>query len=49
MEDELTSAARTDPMEAYDVDVSQEGEAIQEYLQLLESAAASSVQQAHAM
>jgi hypothetical protein len=46
MEEELTSAARTDPMEAYDVDVRQEGEAIHEYLQLLESAASAGTQDA---
>ncbi len=45
MEEELTSAVRQNPTEAYDVDVSREGEAIQEYLTLLESAAP--VQPAH--
>jgi len=35
MEQELTSATRSDPMAAYDVDVSEEGAAIQEYLSLL--------------
>lgn len=37
MEEELTSSARSDPMLAYDVDVSQEGAAIQEYMALLGS------------
>ncbi|EIE20769.1 hypothetical protein COCSUDRAFT_48401 [Coccomyxa subellipsoidea C-169] len=37
MEEELTSSARTDPMSAYDIDVSQEGAAIQEYMALLGS------------
>ena len=35
MEEELTSSARSDPMSAYDVDVSQEGAAIKEYMSLL--------------
>ena len=35
MEEELTSAANSDPMAAYDVDVTEEGQAILEYMFLL--------------
>lgn len=35
MEQELTSAANSDPMATYDVDVTEEGQAIQEYMFLL--------------
>ena len=35
-EEELTSAARTDPFAAYDVEIAREGEAIREYMALLE-------------
>lgn len=35
MEEELTSAANSDPMAAYDVDVTEEGQAIHEYMFLL--------------
>jgi hypothetical protein len=35
MEAELTGAVRRDPLSAYDVDVQEEGAAIQEYLALL--------------
>jgi hypothetical protein len=48
MEDELVSAVRgkqgkgEDPLSAYDIDVSEDGEAIQLYLSLLTSASGSS-------
>ncbi len=35
-EEELTSAARSDPFAAYDVEVAREGEAIREYMALLD-------------
>ena len=38
MEAELTAAARSDPLSAYDLNLSGEGAAIQEYLALLEGA-----------
>lgn len=34
-EEELTSAARSDPFAAYDMEVALEGEAIREYMALL--------------
>ena len=37
-EEELTSAARSDPFAAYDVEVALEGEAIREYMALLDGA-----------
>lgn len=37
-ETELASVVKDDPLAAYDVDVRQEGLAIQEYLRLLQSA-----------
>lgn len=40
MEDEIVEGVTGDPFAQYDVDVSKEGEVIQEYLALLESAAA---------
>ena len=37
-EEELTSAARSDPFAAYDVEVALEGKAIREYMALLDGA-----------